>query len=192
MLAILRTLANRILPRTPRWIVLWLLAPIVVAALVILGDRWRHPTVFPEAGGWGTGSRNFPVGVPLYVGMTYEQQGERGTVTIRDVHAHIVRNTSGATAEFFVCTIATRSDSGAIGSVSGDEIHDYCQTLVPATGARVELNAQPLQQVVMAVTNAHPGRVRIAGMDLSYSHSWQRGTQRTGGVIVLGSRPPGS
>lgn len=185
------TWADRVIPRTPRWIVLWLLVPFVVAALLVLGDRWRHPTVYPGTGGWGMSSRNFPVGVPLYVGMTYEGRDQHGTLTIRGTRAHVVANSSDATIDFFVCTV-NRSVVGAIGSVDEAGIHEQCLTLVPAEGARLELNADPRQQVVMAVTNAHAGRVRIVGMDLSYSHGWQRGTQRTGGVIVLASRAPRS
>lgn len=101
-------------------------------------------------------------------------------------------NSSGAMIDFFVCTVDQSAGIGSIGSVLGDEIQNECLTLVPAEGARLELHATPRQQVVMAVTNAHPGRVRIVGMDLSYTHGWQRGTQRTGGTLVLRSRTPAS
>lgn len=171
---------------------LWLLVLALIAALLLIGARWRHPTVFPGAGGWGMSSRNFALGEPLYVGMSYEKRGQSGTATIRDVTANVVRNSSHATIEFFVCTVNTSSGIETIGSVDGDGIHDFCLTLEPAAGREIKLNADPRQQVVMALTNMDPGRVKIVGMDLSYSHGWQRGTQLTGGTVVLASRTPRS
>jgi hypothetical protein len=52
---------------------------------------------------------------------------------------------------------------------------------VPVEGATLELNADPYQQLVMAVMLTKAGRVHVEGVDLDYSHGWQRGTQRIGG-----------
>jgi hypothetical protein len=38
------------------------------------------------------------------------------------------------------------------------------------------------------VTTTRPGRVKVAGMDLSYDLGWHTGSQRTGGVVVVISR----
>jgi hypothetical protein len=45
----------------------------------------------------------------------------------------------------------------------------------------LELNADPYQQLVMAVMLTKAGRDHVEGVDLDYSHGWQRGTQRIGG-----------
>ena len=67
-------------------------------------------------------------------------------------------------------------------------MHEYCDALVPADGATLRLDADPMQQVVMAVTLRQPGRVRVDGMDLEYTLGWQAGTQRIGGEVVVGHR----
>jgi hypothetical protein len=53
----------------------------------------------------------------------------------------------------------------------------------------VTLNAQPLQQVVMGVTLTRLGEVKIAGMDIDDDRGWQRGSDLTGGTIVVGPTP---
>jgi hypothetical protein len=166
----------------------WTLALALVAGLAVLGWTWRHPTAFPEAGGWGVGSHQRPVGAPFYVGMTSENHDARGTVTIHSARAHVVRDSAAAEIEFFVCTVDPSSGVGSIGAVPQSEIHHECSALVPAEGAKMRLNATPRQQVVMAVSLSHAGRVKVEGLDLDYSHGWQHGTQRTGGEVDLGSR----
>src|SRR6478672_647225 len=44
-----------------RWWVRGVLGALVVLALIALGllvSAWRHPSAFPEAGGWGVGTRH--------------------------------------------------------------------------------------------------------------------------------------
>jgi len=157
----------------------------LVLALTLVGWTWRHPAVFHDAGGWGVGSKTWDVNAPFYVGMSYEKPDAEGTITIHSVHAVDLSAADDAVVEFFVCTVDPKGGSSAIGSASEASIRGECSSLVPAAGATLELNAHPRQQLLVAVTLPHPGRVKLAGLDVSYSHGWQRGTQRIGGDVEL-------
>jgi hypothetical protein len=41
----------------------------------------------------------------------------------------------------------------------------------------------PLQQVMMTITAAHPGVLRVQGMDLTYRRGIQYGAQRVGEYV---------
>ncbi len=84
------------------------------------------------------------------------------------------------------CTIDPDAGIGAIGSYGGDSIHDGCTSLVPLEGQRVDLQyARMRQQTVLKVTLTHRGSVNISDITLDYGYGWQRGSQRTGGQIVM-------
>lgn len=161
---------------------------VLLAGLAAAGWWWRHPAAFTEAGGWGVGNKDFPLGVPLYVGMSYEERGASGAATIHAVRTHVVSDSAGARIEFFVCTIDKSAGVGAIGTYRGSTIHHDCSSLLPAEGATLRLNADPRQQLVMAVSLTHAGRVQIQGVDLDYNYGWQHGTQRIGGDVDVRHR----
>ena len=173
----------RKVPRRTLWVTSVAAGTVLVAGLAAAGWSWRHPAAFTEAGGWGVGHKDLPLGVPLYLGMSNEDRGTSGVVSIHAARPHVVSDSASARIEFFVCTIDESAGVGAIGTSLGSDIHDYCSALVPAEGATLELNADPPQQLVMAVSLTNAGRVQVQGIDLDYSDGWQRGTQRIGGDV---------
>jgi hypothetical protein len=175
-------------PETPRRALVWVLVIAAVSGLVALGLHLRQPTAFNEAGGWATGVENRDLNDPLYVGMSYAQDEAEGIITIRSARANVVQDSADADIEFYVCSIAPLAGVGAIGASNEKDMHDFCDSLVPADGATLRLNALPMQQVVMAVTLRHPGLVRVDGLDLDYTLGWQAGTQRIGGEVLVGHR----
>lgn len=158
--------------------------------------HWRsHPTAFVPAGGWGTSHDAFRAGRTLYVGMTYEAREAEGVVTLTGLAPRLTDDSSGTIVEFFVCEVDSSAGIGAIGNVYGRGIGEQCTSLVPAEGARLRLNADPKQQVVMAVSPQRPGGVTVDGIDITYVHGWQHGSQRVGGEVRLrtvGVRSPGA
>lgn len=164
---------------------LTVLAVALVAGLGVAGWRWREISVYPEAGGWGMGARTWKIGKPIYIGMSYEKDDAHGTITITSARPDVVHDSADAHIGFYVCTVNT-AETGAIGSSDERDMRRFCSSLVPADGARLKLNAHPFQQVVMAVTLTRPGRVKIAGMRISYARGWHRGSDLTGGIIVVG------
>ncbi|HEU4566417.1 MAG TPA: hypothetical protein VFR99_00180 [Marmoricola sp.] len=165
---------------------LFVVAVAVVAVAGMVLWNWRQISVYPKTGGWGAGSHTWSVGRPIYFGMSYEPHDAHGTITIRSARANVVHDSANARIVFQVCTIDPGEEIGAIGSSDERGIRKYCSSLVPAAGATLKLNARPFQQVVMAVTLTRPGEVEIDGMNIDYERGWQRGSDLTGGTIVVG------
>ncbi len=93
------------------------------------------------------------------------------------------------TPQLWVCTFRPEAEVGAIGTYVGDHIHDDCETLEPITGKRLDLFSSPFrQQVVLGVTLMRPGLVKVSSISLDYNDSWQTGTQRTGGDVVVSTK----
>lgn len=176
---------RRIAPTTLPRVAVWLLVALLFVACWVAGWVWRHPQAFEPAGGWGMAGIS-PVGVPTYVGMSYDRDGEHGVATIHDARAHVLLNSAGARIDFFVCRVDGSSGVGAIGSVRGEkEIQRECLSLEPVDEARVRLGRAPMDQIVMAVTLTTPGRVAIDSAEVRYSRGWQTGTQSIGGEVRL-------
>lgn len=173
-----------------RWWFRGVLGAFVVLALIALGllvSVWRHPSAFPEAGGWGVGKRHQKINEPVFVGMTFPYGDAEGTVSIDTVKGHAVTDTAAAELAYFVCTIDT-SAGGALGTGSQADVDEFCSTLTPADGATLSLGRE---QLLLEVTPTRQGVVKIHGLDVTYTHGWQHGTQRIGGdveVLTVGSR----
>lgn len=162
------------------------LAAALLGGVVYLAWTWRHPQAFTDAGGWGAGYREAEVGQTFYVGMTYPRDRDGGHVTLHGGRVDVVRGSDVAETALLLCTLDADANVGAIGTYVDDSIQEDCAELEPIDGARLDLHYAPLrQQVVMAVTMVHPGRVKVAGISLDYSDRWQSGTQRTGGEVVV-------
>jgi hypothetical protein len=54
----------------------------------------------------------------------------------------------------------------------------------------MRLNAEPPQQLVVEVRLAPSGQVSIQGLEVTYSHGWQRGTQVIGGDVEIKATAP--
>ena len=98
---------GRLLPTTPGRTLCWFLAVAFGVVVVVAGWRWRQISVYPQdgAGSWGMSSRTWKVGKPIYVGMSYEKDDARGTITIGSVRPNVVQGSADAKIHFYVCTI---------------------------------------------------------------------------------------
>jgi hypothetical protein len=163
-------------------------AVLLVVSSVLLGLEWRHPDAFRAGGGWGVSNDQWPTNKPLYVGMSYEHRDASGTVSIHSARAIGMRDSADSIIDFLVCTIDPEGGVGAVGIVGPAEIQRECRALEPAEGATLELNADPHQQLVLAVTLTRAGGISLRGVELTYSHGWRRGTQRIGGEVEVHTR----
>ena len=162
------------------------LVTVVLVGSGFLGWTWRHPQAFVDAGGWGTGLGEKQVGDTIYVGMSYPRNRDGGHVTLHGGRVNVSSGSDNADVDLLVCTLDPDARVGAIGSYVGDNIHDDCSALEPIEGQRLDLQYAPMrQQVVLAVTLTHRGTVKVSDVTLVYSDRWQRGTQRTGGEVVV-------
>ncbi|MFC6286186.1 hypothetical protein ACFP3Q_07020 [Nocardioides sp. GCM10027113] len=156
---------------------------LVVAGLARVGWEWRHPEAFVGYDGVGI-EDTWPADEWVHIGVSPRADGARGLVRIHSVRADVLDNTAGAEITFQVCHLA--GDAGAdIGSVREPDLRSMCASLVPAEGATLDLDAEPLQQLVMGIRLDGPGRLAIRDVELGYSHGWQRGSQRIGDGVVL-------
>lgn len=159
---------------------------VVLGGSLLLGWTWRHPQAFADPGGWGFEMPKKHVGDTIYVGMSYPRNRDGGHVTLHGGQVNIDAGAENAEVDLMVCALDPDAQIGAIGSYAGDTIRDDCSTLVPIDGQRLDLHYSPLrQQVVLAVTLTHRGAVEISDVTLDYSHRWQRGSQRTGGRVIV-------
>ena len=161
---------------------------LIVAGALVAGLSyfawWRiHPEAFqPYGGGYTYSSDAWPVGRPLFVGMTYPTRQASGSVTVDDVEAHVVSNTAEAEFEYLVCEVNDDAD-GALGAV--DDLENQCLTTQPLEKASFGPEDTPFRQVVLVVTLTKPGEVLVQGIDITYRHGWQHGTQRMGEGVLL-------
>lgn len=162
------------------------------AVLAGLGWAWHwhtHPAVFPSSGNgisWESSRER-----TLFIAATYPYPGDGERVTIEAVSPRVLEST-GASFEFFVCTVDLEgADVGAIGAVNAREFEQMCPDAVPAVaGTELDVGAAVPQQLVMGVSVERSAILRTAGIDLTYRHGWQRGTQDIGEhLTVLPPRP---
>lgn len=158
------------------------LAVATLAGLLVSLWQWRSPDAFPS-GASGYGAVAWPVGEPIYIGLTHEGRDLEGTIDIRDLQPDVAADSAESRVEYFICTVDPRSGVGSVGSVGATGIKEECSALVQAIGQVMTLNARPREQVVMAVTATRPGTVRVRGTELSYSYGWRDGTQYLGDSI---------
>lgn len=169
--------------RAVRRLVAVLVVLATIAALAWAGWSWRHPAAFHEYGGFGVGFDELRDGGTRFVGMSYVADGAEDEVTIHSARAVTRSGPSTATVELLVCTFDEDAGVGALGAVGEDEIERDCASLVPAEGATLRLSGTPTQQLIVAFSLPEPGRLKIRGVEVDYSHGWRRGTQLVGGDI---------
>jgi hypothetical protein len=165
----------------------------VVGGAVLLGWTWRHPQAFEGPGGSSFTAPKRQVGDTLYVGMSYPRGRDGGHVIVHGGHANIASGADNAEVELLLCTIDPDAEVDAIGSYDGDSIHRDCSALVPLQEQRLDLQYEPLrQQVVLGVTLTHTGSVSISDITWDYSDGWRRGSQHTGGEVVMSTEALGT
>ena len=157
-----------------------------IIAVAIGGWLWSHPRAFDGASGDLVGADAWKAGTPLYTGLTFAQEGATGTVTIVSARPHELRPQNAAKTAFYVCTLDPSERVGGLLSASDSDIADTCSSLVPATGATLDLAAKPSQVLLMKVTPNRAGVVTtVRGADVTYRYGWQRGMQRLGTDVRL-------
>jgi hypothetical protein len=118
---------------------------------------------------------------PIHFGMAYARKPYwSSSVRLTDADPRVAENTADAKITVTVC----REDGEGIGSAAGD-LRDSCTSIL-------NLKADPLlslapeanERVILTITPLQPGRVRVVGIDLTYRHGWQYGTQAVGEHVV--------
>lgn len=149
--------------RLPRW---WW-APIPLVALALVGWWMTHPQDIPTDTDGATTTTK--VDRPVFVGLTSEEA--QRSFTIRSVA--LGEGAEGATVEALVCR------GGRITVTASAE--PFCEDLVAAEGARVELAED---QLLVSVTAAEAQRVSLDDLEISYREGLQWGSHSLPDVTV--------
>ena len=159
-----------------------LVIAIAIAGLGVSGGPWLgHPTVFRpygdgEGGPAAVGQTLF-LDAGVYPAAAVDNAGlASAAVTVGRLTPRIVENTSNAEIDFVVCQ--RKADYDAFGV--GGALSDTCTRVSPLrAGAR--LNIGPgADQIIVQVTARRPGRVSIAGYEISYQQGWRHSRQHVG------------
>lgn len=173
-----------------RLIVVGGISAVMVLAGLAWAWHWRtHPEVFPGDGNGYGGLLEQPQRT-MYFGVTDPYPGKGGSVTLESASPRTVKNTANASFEFYVCTLDVSGNGySAFGAGDPRQFASDCAEPIPVTeGTVLDVGADPPQQLVMGVTVRRPGVVRTLGVDLTYSHGWQHGTQAVGAHLRMRSR----
>jgi hypothetical protein len=185
--------AGRRNPWATRRVALVVSATVLATAVIVAGSwawHWRtHPEVFPGDGN-GIGATLHASRDTLYIGVTYPYPGRGDKVTIDSAEPRIVANTADATFDFYLCTLdVSGSDFSAFGVAGRRLSARMCPDPVPLVrGMVLDVGADPPQQLVVRITVHRPGVLRTRGVDLTYSHGWQHGTQAIAEHLTIRSR----
>jgi hypothetical protein len=161
------------------------LAVIVVVLVVVVGlGGWgvwwlRHPTVFANAYGDADSAHVLVHQTALAVTEFSPGVGRVSSVHIDALKPRVVQNTSGGTIRFELCTLLPGGAAVGLDIGGLSRLGRYCGAMTPAVGAEFSL-VKESQELVMLYTPARSGRIRIAGVDMTYRAGWQKGTERVG------------
>lgn len=168
----------------PRLVALGAAGVVLAMLLTAVGWFWHwhtHPDVFSKGGGSSVGALvNLTRQPTVYVGVTFPQIGSDGIATVDSISPHLTRNTAAAGFGFYIC------EHGSVGVVRPGDLDENCPDLVPVVrGTKLDVSEAADQQLVMGVTVHRTGDVQVNGVDITYTHGWQHGTQQTGLVVRL-------
>lgn len=174
---------------------LGVVAAVVLACGAAYAWQWHtRPSVFPGAGNRWSGP--LPNGTDfMIVGITgSDLDAEGATVVLDSAEPRIRKNSGQATYEFYVCTTPDGARSGQLGMLAGQRAFDrWCPDAERVRkGTRLHTGADPAQQLVMLVRMPGPGVSSTTGVELTYSHGWQRGTQLIGPEVRVTRERAGS
>jgi hypothetical protein len=138
---------------------------------------------------WGAG-QPIAVGTTMYFGANTwpaDAQGEPGNATllmhVSTVRPVILQNSSAAHITVLDC-VRKRLGDDAPGVLVGD-VHSHCATLALFASGSLRIGDRiGDDDLIIAITPSRTGRVRIAGLRLSYSSGHRHGTQHVGAQIV--------
>ena len=138
---------------------------VAVAAGVLVVDGLRLPSyAFADRGDGSVVTR--PAGARVWYGVTASGEGQEGTVTLRGATARIDEGRRRADVRFAVCRVARGRGIVAIGSVA--DLQPACAEVEPVEGARIDLQREPAEQLVMGLAVDRPGRVHVRAVDVAY------------------------
>ena len=167
------TEAERV-PRFGAWakmsLSLMLCGAIALATAGVIGAHWYYgldQLVQNEL----SSSATVPIGQPYVVDQLVAARGGSPEVELRTVTARLVTNTAGATVTVETCTGASSVTS--------------CATPAPLRPGLIDLTAQ---RIVVIVTGAHPGAVRLDGVEISYRDGVRSAKQHVGPSVLLSIR----
>lgn len=167
-----------------RWrpITRWVLV-LMVSAAVGWGLWWlAHPKVFHEVDSEHWGQKYTGGGMEaIHFGMAYAQKPYwSSSVRLTEADPRVAENTAGAKITVTVC----RGDGEGLGSATGN-LRDFCTSILNlAAEPLLALAPESDERVILTITPRRPGRVRVVGIDLTYRHGWQYGTQAVGEHVV--------
>jgi hypothetical protein len=159
----------------------------VLAALVasaVLGGLWwlAHPTVFHPADTKSWSHKYDKADMEtLHIGMAYAKKSYwDSTVRVTAAEPLVLENTADADITVHVC----HERGIGIGSVTGS-LRGYCRTILNlAAEPTLKLAPQAREQLILTITPRQSGQVRVGGMNLTYRHGLQYGTQSVGEHVL--------
>lgn len=102
-------------------------------------------------------------------------------MTLLEAEPNVVENTAGAKFSFHVCVVK----GAGISSVHGD-LERWCSEVIELDDAGLSVPLAPKDhQLIMTISAAHAGELRVQGVDLTYRDGLQEGTQRVGEYVWL-------
>lgn len=157
----------------------WFLGALGLAALVtgaLLYNQSRTDVRFFAEGG-GEIRRDLAARQTAYVAIAGSDSGAGDQISIDEVEANVVNNTSQAEITFSIC----RSGTGerVLRSARAD-----CGRVTPVAGADLAAGNSG-DQIIMSVTPARQGRVVVEDFDITYSQSGKHGAQTVGPEVTV-------
>jgi hypothetical protein len=173
-------------PRKHRTLVIRVVAVIIgvvlLVALVLAWQWWRHPDLLPDDGGeWGTAPRPVADAALAFAITSPTAKGAPTTLTWHGGRAVFSTNSAHAQSEFSLCEVrpeVVRSGIFFGWPVSG--LSRFCSAIHPvAPGMRLTYPNRH-EFLMMTLTPTRPGSVRVTGVDIDYAlgadHLFRRGT----------------
>lgn len=157
----------------------WLLGTVGVCAMAtgaILYADYRNDVDFFAEAEHEIGM-DVDAGRTAYVAVIGSESGRGDRISIDEVEANVVNNTSQAEITFSICR------SGTGDTVLRNPIKD-CAELTPVAGANLAAGGSR-DQIIMAVTPQRQGRVVVEDFDITYSQSGKHGTQTLGPDVTV-------
>lgn len=161
-----------------KWLVLAGVVALVIASLGALAWTRHHQpiTTFDYDAYSKANLSSWHPGSTFYVGVTFPDPQASGWVRIHSADPHGLTDSTGADFSYFRCT---RHDGGLGNS---RELPEECSAVLPAFDAKMSLKDQ---QLIVAITPDHPGRLVFHGIDLNYTDGGQTGTQQVGVTVQM-------
>lgn len=169
------------------------MAILVLVALGALsaGAWWlAHPSWFPAEG--AEESMVTTAGRPVWASVTFPNVGiSPVSLHVDTVTAHAVSDTSAATITPYVCTNRSQTGRGitAVGTGGTAMVRHLCGRLVPANDADMITGRGHPEYLILKIVAAHPGRLRLDRVDVTYRKGLQRGTQGIDFHLTVTAKP---